>query len=97
MENKKYELVEVKFIDMYHFTMYEGKFLDKEQLDAGHPDTYIYANVSDFETETYEESEVRIYAHSYENLYCAEEYELLALYDVPRLCDYLKKEILKNK
>lgn len=96
MENKKYELVEVKFIDMYHFKMYEGKFLDIEQLNAGHPDTYIYANVSNFETKTYEESEVRIYAHSYEDMYCAEDYELLSLYDVPRLCEYLKREILKN-
>jgi hypothetical protein len=96
MENKKYELVEVKFIDMYHFKMYEGKFFDKEQSDAGHPDTYIYANVSNFDTETYEESEVRIYAHSYEDLYCAEDYELLNLYN-DELCEYLKSEILKNK
>ena len=28
----KYELVEVKFIDMYHFQMYEGKFKDLDQL-----------------------------------------------------------------
>ena len=47
-------------------------------------------------TETYEESEVRIYAHSYEDLYCAEDYELIALYN-DELCEYLKSEILKNK
>ena len=93
---KKYELVEIKFIDMYHFQMYEGKFKDAAQLESGHSEKYIYANVSNFETETYEESEVRIYAHSYEDLYCAEDYELIALYN-DELCEYLKSEILKNK
>jgi len=92
----KYELVDVKFIDMYHFQMYEGKFRDVEQAESGHEEKYIYANVSNFETETYEESEVRIYAYSYEDLYCAEDYELLNLY-TDELCKYLKLEILKNK
>lgn len=92
----KYELVEVKFIDMYHFQMYEGKFKDVEQLESCHKEKYIYANVSNFETETYEESEIRIYAHSYEDLYCAEDYELCGLYNDNKLCEYLKQEILKT-
>lgn len=91
----KYELVEVKFIDMYHFQMYEGKFKDLEQSNNGHSDKYIYANVSNFETETYEESEIRIYAYSYEDLYCAEDYELVNLYQ-SSICEDLKEQILKN-
>ena len=76
--------------------MYEGKFKDVSQAESGHSEKYIYANVSNFETETYEESEVRIYAHSYEDLYCAEDYELTTLHN-DELCEYLKSEILKNK
>jgi len=76
--------------------MYEGKFEDVTQAESGHEKKYIYANVSNFDTETYEESEIRIYAHSYEDLYCAEDYELISLYDDDELCDYLKSEILKN-
>ena len=94
----KYELVEVKFIDMYHFKMYEGKFRDVEQTTSGNGEKFIYANVSTFEAASYEESEVRIYAHSYEELYCAEDYELHGLYNLynDKLCEYLKSEILKN-
>ena len=44
----------------------------------------------------YEESEIRIYAHSYEDLYCAEDYELINLYGDNELCHYIKTEILKN-
>ena len=86
----KYELVEVKFIDMYHFQMYEGKFKDIELLENGYEEKYIYANVSNFDTETYEGSDIRIYAHSYEDLYCAEDYELYGLYNNDKLCEYLK-------
>ena len=91
----KYELVEVKFIDMYHFKMYEGKFRDVEQSESGNGEKFIYANVSTFEAASYEESEVRIYAYSYDELYCAEDYELCNLY-IDELCKYLKSEILKN-
>lgn len=91
----KYELVEVKFIDMYHFQMYEGKFRDLEQTENGHEEMFIYANVSNFDSRTFEESTVRIYARSYEELYSAEEYELVNLYN-DALCEYLKAEILKN-
>lgn len=96
MERSKLKLVEVKFIDVYHFQMYEGKFLDTTQLESGYEEKYIYANVSNFDTETYEESEIRIYAHSYEDLYCAEDYELINLYGDNELCEFLKSEILKN-
>lgn len=93
--NEKYELVEVKFIDMHHFQMLEGKFRDVEQSENGHSEKYIYANVSTFEAPTYKESEVRIYAYSYSDLYCAEDYELMNLYN-DELCQYLKTEILNN-
>lgn len=91
----KYELVEVKYIDMYHFQMYEGKFRALEQAENGHDETFIYANVSNFDSHTFEESAVRIYAHSYENLYSAEDYELVNLYS-DELCEYLKAVILEN-
>lgn len=91
----KYELVEVKYIDMYHFQMYEGKFRALEQAENGHDETFIYANVSNVDSHTFEESAVRIYAHSYENLYSAEDYELVNLYS-DELCEYLKAVILEN-
>jgi hypothetical protein len=97
MEKAKLKLEEVKFIDLYHFQMYEGKFLDLEQIDSGHEPKYIYANVSNFDTKTYEESEVRIYAHSFDDLYCAESYELTSLYNDELLCEHLKSEILNNR
>ena len=93
---RKFELVEIKFIDMYHFQMYEGKFRDLSQVESGNEEKFIYANVSNFETTLYEESEIRIYAHSYEDLYCAEDYELINLYGDNELCHYIKTEILKN-
>jgi len=91
----KYELMEVKHIDMYHFQMYEGKFRALEQTENGHDETFIYANVSNYDSRTFEESAVRIYAHSYENLYSAEDYELVNLYS-DELCEYLKAVILEN-
>ena len=76
MSKEKFRLVETKFIDMFHFNMYEGKFQDMEQKEYQNRDVYVYANLSDFDTRTYEESEVRVYAHSFDTLYCAEDYEL---------------------
>ena len=93
---RKLELVEVKFINMYHFQMYEGKFRDLSQAESGHEEKFIYANVSNFDSMLYEESEIRIYAHPYEDLYCAEDYELINLYGDNELCHYIKTEILKN-
>lgn len=66
------KLIDLKYIDMYHFQMWEGKFQDLEQNTP----TFIYANVSNFETESFEDSDVRVYAHSYEDLYSPEDYEL---------------------
>lgn len=90
----KFKLIEVKFIDMFHFHLYEGKFQDMEQKEYQNRETYVYANVSDFETRTFEESDVRVYAHSFETLYCAEDYELYN-FDVKTL-NFFKEEILKE-
>lgn len=88
-----YEFVEGKNIDMYHFKMYQGKFLDKTQL-INDEHVYIYANISDFDTNTFEESEVRVYAHPYEKLCCAEDYEITRnLYDED--LSYLKTVLLE--
>lgn len=91
-----YKLVDVKFIDLKHFQMYEGKFQDMEQLKHHAKEVYIYANISNFETEKYEDSEVRVYAHSYENLYCAEDYELREFYNPMKapILDYFKNAII---
>lgn len=91
--NKKFKLVEVNYIDLFHFDMYEGKFQDLEQVENGRDDVFIYANLSNFDTETYEESELRIYAHSFEDLYCPEDYEL---YELERRdeTEEMKREIL---
>lgn len=91
----KYALIEVRFIDMYHFQMYEGKFLDVTQTECGYGEKYIYANISNFDGVSYEDSEVRIYAHSYEDMYCATDYELVNLYS-DELCKYLKEKILNS-
>ena len=79
---------------MYHFQMYEGKFKVAAQSTDGH-DEYIFANVSNFEGATFEESEIRIYSQAFEELYCAEDYELHDLYS-DALCAGLKSEILSN-
>ena len=76
------KLINLKYIDMYHFQMWEGKFQDLEQNTP----TFFYANVSNFETETFEDSDVRVYAHSYEDLYSPEDYEL-------RVPDVVEKKI----
>ena len=89
-------LVEVKHIDMFHFAMYEGKFEDANQAKNGCPPIHIYANLSDFDGTTYKESPVRIYAHSYAELYDAASYELVALESDQMLCEYLKAEIEKH-
>ena len=89
MTKEKLKLVGVKFIDMCHFQMWEGKFKDMEQSKP----TYIYANVSNFDTDTYQESEVRVYTRSYGDLYCADDYELQVSPDIEA---YLKEVILKN-
>ena len=72
MDANKIKLVALKHIDMYHFEMWEGKFQDLEQ----NAEIYFYANLSNFDTPTFEESEVRAYAHSYDDLYDPDGYEL---------------------
>ena len=62
-------------VNMHHFQLLEGKFQDMEQLVNG-IEVFVYANISNFETETFEESEVRVYAYPFEKLYQAEKYEL---------------------
>ena len=57
-------------IDMCHFKMYEGKCQDMEQAKNG-LEVFVYANISDYETDTFEKSEVRAYAYLFEKLYCA--------------------------
>lgn len=86
----KFELIEIKYINMYCFDMWEGKFKDTEQK-AG--DVYIYANLSTFDSNTYAESDVRIYAHSYDTIYCPEDYEITVGKAQEK---YLKETILAN-
>jgi len=91
----KYELIDIKFIDMYHFQMWEGKFKDLEQEKYQNKEVYVYANVSNIDTKTFEESDVRVYAHSFETLYCAEDYELYNFGN--DVLEYFKEMILNNK
>lgn len=91
MTKENLKLEDMKYIDMYHFQMWEGKFLDTEQEGR---EIYIYANVSNFETETFEESEVRVYPYSYEDLYCADDYAMLI--GNRDLEAYLKQTLLDN-
>ena len=76
MKIEKFKLVEAKIIDVYHFQMVEGKFIDLENKEMNNINIYVYGNISNFDTETIRESEVRVYAHSFEDLYDAEQYEL---------------------
>ena len=73
---RKFKLVEVNFIDMFHFQLYEGKFQDMEQLEHYGTEVYVYANLSNLETGKFNESEVRVYAHPFDTLYSALYYEL---------------------
>ena len=68
--SNRFSLVDLKFIDMYHFQMWEGKFED------GVTGLVFYANLSNFDTRTFGASDVRIYSESYEDLYDPEEYEI---------------------
>ena len=76
MKIEKFKLVEAKIIDVYHFQMVEGKFIDLENKEMNNINIYVYGNISNFDTGTIRESEVRVYAHSFEDLYDAEQYEL---------------------
>lgn len=71
----RFKFIEAKLVDMAHFKMYEGKFQDMEQMKNG-VEVYIYANVSTFEAYTFEESEIKVYAHPFEKLYYADDYQL---------------------
>ena len=70
----KFKLVDTKLLDEWNFQMFEGKFKDLSQES----DIYIYANVSNFNTETFEESDIYIYSHSFEELTNAEDYDITA-------------------
>ena len=97
---KKFKFIEGKIIDMYHFKMFEGKFQDMEEQTKKGSEVYIYANISNFETDAFEKSEVTVYAHPYEQLYYAERYKLyLDKEDQERLKRILVKEYhnLKTK
>lgn len=88
-----FKLIEVKYIDMFHFQLYEGKFQDMEELSGSEKEVYIYASISNLETKNFHDSEVRIYAHSFEDLYDASNYELENFDDKTR--ERLRHEILK--
>lgn len=92
MKNK-FELIEIKSIDMKFFQMIEGKFIDLEQKKYQNKEVYVYANISNNESEM-EDSYVRYYPYSFENLYCAEDYELLNLNEYD---DEIKKLLIEFK
>lgn len=88
----KFKLEEVKFIDTYNFQMIEGKFLDLEQAHYQGKRVYVYANISNSEKRI-EESDVRYYSQSFENLYCAEDYEL---HNFSNYDEEIKKELINS-
>lgn len=96
MRKTTYELVEVKFIDMFHFQMQEGKFKVVQEVPNEKGDTFLYANVSTFDSKTYEESDLRIYSASFESVEDASDVELHELYENTGLREQLKSEILKR-
>lgn len=61
---KKFKFIEGKIIDMCHFKMFEGKFQDMEEQNKKGTEVYIYANISNFETDTFEKSEVDRIIHT---------------------------------
>ena len=94
INTQKYKLVDIEYVDMGHFQMYEGKFQDMEQWKYQNKEVYIYANLSnneyDFEDE---ENYIRAYPYPFKDLYCAENYELVI--NNPS-ADYIKYLILKE-
>ena len=76
IEIKKFKLVDAQIVGIYPLQMVEGKFLDIENTTSGHDDVYVYANISNFEVENVDDSDVRIYSHSFADLYCPEDYEI---------------------
>ena len=89
----KFELIEIRSIDMKFFQMIEGKFIDLEQKKYQNKEVYVYANISNNESEM-EDSYVRYYPYSFENLYYAEDYELLNLNEYD---DEVKKLLIEFK
>lgn len=88
-----FKLIEVKYIDMFHFQLYEGKFQDMEELSGSGKEIYIYANISNLETKNFHSSEVRIYAHSFEDVYDASHYELENFDD--KIKEHFRHDILR--
>ena len=52
------------------FEMYEGEFLDTEKSNT------IFANISNFECDAFEDSDVYVYPESFNSLTNAEDYEI---------------------
>lgn len=96
MEKRNISLAGTKKINMFHFDLLEGKFEDKTQTECGHPQTFFYASISNHETDSYADSDVRIYAHSFDEMFCAEEYELYGLERDKSLCAQIKEILLKQ-
>lgn len=52
------------------FEMYEGEFLDTEKGNT------VFANISNFECDAFEDSDVYVYPKSFDSLTNAEDYEI---------------------
>ena len=87
----KWKLIDVKYIDMYHFQIYEGKFQNMEELEMNNKELFAYANISNFDSKSFAESEVRVYPFSYEDMYDPEAFEVNAT----RYEAYFKRCILE--
>ena len=74
----KFQFVEGQIIKQEWTNMFEGKFRDTEQEN----ETYVYANLSDFDSESFEDCDVYVYAHPYSDLYCVEDYFLDSISEV---------------
>lgn len=87
----RFELVDYTFMEdcpTYGSIMLEGQFRDTAQDREMH----VYANISNFDTANWDEADIYVYAHPFEQLCNAEDYDITANIDDVEL--YMMRDAL---
>lgn len=92
MKNK-FRLAYLGKIDVHGFNVVEGEFLDLEEHENGN-EIYVYVCLDD-RAGDFKDSDVYVYAHSFDSICDLSMYELTANFDKETL-GRMKQEILKS-
>lgn len=95
----KLELISTRKIESYPFSLFEGTFRDVEYDEEFFFYANINANVLDEEFENLDEIDLRVYAHSFENIHNCANFELTFNFDEKERNEFKKMlvEALKKK